>query len=128
MTRPGLMGSVAVVAAMVLTFSAGYVMGRRDLRTVPDLHRLDQARAETAGAELRNVPQTTAALEQLDLRLGRVSLRVCGDRETRGMVVWQSPPPGVIVPVGEAVDVWVAIPAEDTPVSSSFTDLEEPCR
>jgi hypothetical protein len=120
--------SIAVVAAMVLTFSAGYAVGRSDLRTVPDLHQLDRARGEAPAAELRDVPQTIAALEQLDLRLGRVSLRVCGDRETRGMVVWQSPPPGATVPVGEAVGVWVAIPAEDTPVSSTFTGLERPCR
>jgi beta-lactam-binding protein with PASTA domain len=119
-TRRKVVVAIAVVIGTGLAFTAGYVVGRGDRAPVPDLYGL--------GLERGGEAEAYVALKHADLRLGRVRLHICGDDETRGMVVRQSPPSGDAIPVGSAVDVWLATPVDDTVVFSELPGLDDPCR
>jgi hypothetical protein len=106
--------AIAVVLAMGLTFAGGYVLGRGDRVTVPDLFGLGRHRSLEAEPHLalgqRAERAAYVVLRKADLRLGRLRFYVCGGRATRGIIVKQFPPSGVDIPVKSAVDIWVAYP------------------
>jgi beta-lactam-binding protein with PASTA domain len=112
-------GSVAVIVlGIVLAFAVGYVVGRGDRTTVPDLYGLGR---EGGGEHAAYVP-----LRKADLRLGQVRLHICGGNETNGMIVKQFPTSDANVPVGSAVDIWVAVP--EGAVTLDITPGDQPCR
>jgi beta-lactam-binding protein with PASTA domain len=118
MTRRTLLISVAVVAALSLTFVGGYRVGLGDRTTVPNLYGLD-------GTQHQDV-QVYVTLKNSDLRMGRTRLHICGDAKTRGMVVKQFPTAGTSVPVGSAVDIWTAVPEGE--VTLDFDPgVDHPC-
>lgn len=120
MARRNLIVATVIVIGMgLLAFTGGYIVGRGDRATVPDLYGI--------GLERGGEAEAYVALKKANLRLGRVRLRICGDAETRGMVVRQLPTVGDSIPVESAVDVWLAIPAGDT-TPFGLDALDAPCR
>jgi hypothetical protein len=106
-----------VVLAIGVSFLGGYVVGRGDRTTAPDLAGLQ--------GQLGNDAQVLSRLRNADLRIGRTRSFICGDWMTRGIVVKQSPPAGASAAVGSAVDIWVALP-RDSAIGLSWLP-ERPC-
>ena len=102
----------------MLAFVGGYVVGRGDRTTVPDLYGLGR---EWGGEHEAYVP-----LRKADLRLGRVRLHICGDDTTNEMIVKQFPNSDANVPVGSAVDIWVAVP--EGALTFDLEPGDQPCR
>jgi hypothetical protein len=112
--------AISVTAIVVLVggaFIAGYVLGRGERTTVPDLFGLDRRSPEAT--------QSYVALKKFDLRLGRERFHLCGGKRSDGMVVRQYPAAGESVPVGSIVDVWRAMPV-DSILNVGGTD--RPCQ
>jgi beta-lactam-binding protein with PASTA domain len=113
-----IVASSLIVIAIGFAFLGGYVVGRGDRTTVPDLYGLGEDRGGQAEAR--------GTLKKADLRLGLVRFYVCGDEGDAGMIVRHVPSPGESVPMGTTVDIQIAVPIERTTLLSD-DDERQPC-
>lgn len=96
------MGRVAVLAGVVIgllagAFGIGYVVGSHAHDTrVPDLLGM--------GTDRGGQGEARTALNQVGLRVGKVSWRICTADEF-GLVVHHDPPGGAVTPQGSTVNI-----------------------